>query len=96
MVPLWYSMEMNGNSKGFSGDSMRLCCDSIGFRVMILDLMMISLGISWEYHGNIMGISWEYRYNLSGNCGINDSLSGSFKQMLLNMGPKRTIYLAKS
>ena len=24
------------------------------------------MGISWEYHGNIMGISWEYHGNIMG------------------------------
>jgi hypothetical protein len=24
------------------------------------------MGISWEYHGNIVGISWEYRGNIMG------------------------------
>ena len=24
------------------------------------------IGISWEYHGNIMGISWEYHGNIMG------------------------------
>ena len=27
------------------------------------------MGISWEYHGNIMGISWEYHGNIMGISG---------------------------
>jgi hypothetical protein len=34
------------------------------------------MGISWEYHGNVMGMSWECHGNIMGYCAMEVSLKG--------------------